>query len=379
MTIEEKANLILEKARAWAEEATSWVDFSNKLFADPGGLIPKTFPRMTERKQFFLLRQHEDVNSLLEGLIRKYGIDDGRAKKKSGKFLVRLPKTLHNALDIEAQSEGVSLNQLAAVKLAVPLKDPDAVTKSRVVEAFTRVYDGYSTDRVIVHPELNDQFLRECKKLGLLMSDYELNHLLQDIRKSGNADLPPAVKKPKINDYDEFLFASEIAFRFLQRRDGVSLDQVLCDTDLRRKFDDIALKLAPHQSEFKLRMGALYLRKTHRLSPEGAGMPSYDFLRAGRIGEVSLEKLPAVAGMYVFYDNLRPVFAGETAKLRHRIGLHLEASRDQFLPSWLEFGGEDRLELKYMAVPNVKSGERVRWLNQFINRERPPFNYQFAA
>ena len=36
----------------------------------------------------------------------------------SGKFVVRLPKSLHQRLAIEAEQEGVSLNQLALYKLA---------------------------------------------------------------------------------------------------------------------------------------------------------------------------------------------------------------------------------------------------------------------
>ena len=36
----------------------------------------------------------------------------------SGKFVVRLPKTLHQRLAIEAEQEGVSLNQWALYKLA---------------------------------------------------------------------------------------------------------------------------------------------------------------------------------------------------------------------------------------------------------------------
>lgn len=41
------------------------------------------------------------------------------ADKYSGKFIVRLPKSLHQRLAIEAQKEGVSLNQLALYKLAL--------------------------------------------------------------------------------------------------------------------------------------------------------------------------------------------------------------------------------------------------------------------
>mgnify|MGYP002588146882 CR=1 FL=1 len=36
----------------------------------------------------------------------------------SGKFIVRLPKSLHQSLVIEAQKEGVSLNQYALYKLS---------------------------------------------------------------------------------------------------------------------------------------------------------------------------------------------------------------------------------------------------------------------
>ncbi|MBQ8625825.1 MAG: toxin-antitoxin system HicB family antitoxin [Agathobacter sp.] len=36
----------------------------------------------------------------------------------SGKFVIRLPKTLHQRLAIEAEQEGVSLNQWALYKLA---------------------------------------------------------------------------------------------------------------------------------------------------------------------------------------------------------------------------------------------------------------------
>lgn len=39
-------------------------------------------------------------------------------EKYSGKFVVRLPKTLHQELSIKAAKEGVSLNQYALYKLA---------------------------------------------------------------------------------------------------------------------------------------------------------------------------------------------------------------------------------------------------------------------
>ena len=40
----------------------------------------------------------------------------------SGKFNVRVPKSLHAALASEAEAEGVSLNQLVVAKLALRLQ-----------------------------------------------------------------------------------------------------------------------------------------------------------------------------------------------------------------------------------------------------------------
>lgn len=41
------------------------------------------------------------------------------ADNYSGKFVVRLPKTLHQRLALEAEREGISLNQLAVYKLSL--------------------------------------------------------------------------------------------------------------------------------------------------------------------------------------------------------------------------------------------------------------------
>ena len=378
MNIQEKAKKVLEEAHSLAASAKSWTAFSNSVFGQEGSLVARAFPRMTERQAFYDSEEYERCNDLLLALMKQYGVEQC-ATQKSGKFVVRLPKTLHASLEVEASQEGVSLNQLALSKLAVRLSDAADLRKSLIAEAYRHVHDGYSTDRVIVHPKLNEQFLRECRRLGLRDSDYELNHLLQDVRKSQPALLPPATKKPLITDYDEFLFASEIAFRHLQRQENVSLDQVLCDPVMRAKFDEIGMRLVKSADPFKLRMGTLYLRKTHRLRPAMAAMQPVDLFSAGTIKHLKLDSLPEDPGMYVFYEDVRPMFAGETAHLRHRIRLHLEGSEQLFLPRWLDIGKESAIELRFHVTPEATSKTRLLMLNHFINQERPPFNYQAAA
>ena len=58
--------------------------------------------------------------------MERFGVANGATPKKSGKFVVRVPKTLHLALEREAAEEGVSLNQLVVAKLAVTLAQTTA-------------------------------------------------------------------------------------------------------------------------------------------------------------------------------------------------------------------------------------------------------------
>ena len=68
---------------------------------------------------------YESLNEAMEGYIEIKlennlpGPTPESAEKYSGKFVVRLPKSLHQRLVIEADKEGISLNQLALYKLAL--------------------------------------------------------------------------------------------------------------------------------------------------------------------------------------------------------------------------------------------------------------------
>src|SRR6266852_1360928 len=228
MSIERKANYILEQAKVLAANANSWTEFSTAMFDQHDGLVAKSFTTPIEKEAFFDYEQYREVNKILLGLIKRFGVKD-TTSEKSGRFVVRVPKTVHAKLVVEAKREGVSLNQLAVSKLSVPLRESMDVATPLIVQAYSNVYKGYSTDRVVVDPELNVQFLAECRRLGLNQSDYNLNHALLDIRKSGKATLPAATERTQFNDYDEYQFASEIAIRILQRTEAVTLDQVLCD------------------------------------------------------------------------------------------------------------------------------------------------------
>ena len=65
---------------------------------------------------------HEAMNLHISEMINenmKIPIPSVSEKEEySGKFVVRIPKTLHKSLALKAQKEGVSLNQYALFKLA---------------------------------------------------------------------------------------------------------------------------------------------------------------------------------------------------------------------------------------------------------------------
>src|SRR5438045_716055 len=135
MSIERKANRVLERANALAAKSQSWADFSAAMFDQFTGVVAKTFSPGMERQAFYDSEQYKEVQGILAGLMRKFGVAGGaQLKEKSGRFVVRVPKTVHHKLDIEAKREGVSLNQLAVTKLALPLPRATGVAESAVIE-----------------------------------------------------------------------------------------------------------------------------------------------------------------------------------------------------------------------------------------------------
>src|SRR5262245_32363964 len=106
MSIERKANRVLEQAKSLAGRVESWTDFSSALFDTYRGIVPKLFPGDMERKAFFDSWQYKEIQQLLTDLMRRFGVVAGsKPKEKSGRFVVRVPKTVHQKLEIEAKRE----------------------------------------------------------------------------------------------------------------------------------------------------------------------------------------------------------------------------------------------------------------------------------
>ncbi len=113
---------ILEQAESMASSAETWADLANALFDPVHGLITRAYPSRAEREAFLKTEPYKKIRQLLAHAMDTHGLVEGATPKKSGRFVVRLPQSLHAALEKEAEREGVSLNQLVVAKLSAQLK-----------------------------------------------------------------------------------------------------------------------------------------------------------------------------------------------------------------------------------------------------------------
>ncbi len=332
------ARRVLKQAQVEALSAESWTDFSNALFNPVDGLIMRAYPKTSEREAFLRTEEYKQIRELLSSSISRHGLVEGANPKKSGRFVVRLPQSLHLALDLEAERENVSLNQLVVAKLASQLNSLAGQPIALILQAFLETREGYSADRVIADPELDRRFLRRCRELNLAGTDFDLNWKLFNARKGKVLASLPKTKRYTVSSErrDEFEFASEIAARYIQQTHGTkSLDKIICDPDLAAEFDKAASRLALGFTPLEYRWVALGLRKAHRLTPEMRDAQYPEFALLGDAKSVDPSSLPNSEGLYIFRSDQQAVFVGETHNLRHRIENHLRASHHQGMPDWL--------------------------------------------
>jgi predicted HicB family RNase H-like nuclease len=120
LSIESRSQELLTRARELAEKpGTTWVDANNAIYG-PGGMFARLFPNDKDRAAFAKMKESRQLDRLIDSLPEPpVGPQRG---EYSGKFNVRVPKSLHAALASEAEAEGVSLNQLVVAKLALRLQ-----------------------------------------------------------------------------------------------------------------------------------------------------------------------------------------------------------------------------------------------------------------
>jgi site-specific DNA-methyltransferase (adenine-specific) len=201
------------------------------------------------------------------------------------------------------------------------------LTQLGVVEAFRRTHDGFSADRVVTDPELNEGFVSMCAQLGLVGDPCTWNTLLFRLRKSGRLAQVPTLRRTSFSweETDRYMFASEIAWQSLLD-DGIasSLDEILCDPVLASAFDGRAKQFAHEYSRLRYRWAALTLRKAAMVA-RGRAASLTSPTRFGKtvpLDELDAEQLPSAPGLYILSENPEgSLYAGETLNLRARLSM----------------------------------------------------------
>ena len=249
--------------------------------------------------------------------------------------------------------------------------------KERIRAAFEAIRQNESVDWVIADPALNAQFLEKCGELVIAASGATLNRALLNLRKTGQLRGLKS-RGPKVGDDDAYRFAAEMAVRFMERRDGLTLDAVLCDPELALEFDKLAETISPGFTPLQYRWAALNLRKAKSLKPEILSrIAPPERVLTSSIKDWQLDAIPSAQGLYLFFTRSECLYVGEAENLRNRLGKHLDHSDNKWLARWMWDQGTEELflELQLLAADTTQRVRRALEM-ELIRSRRPLFNVQ---
>ncbi len=249
--------------------------------------------------------------------------------------------------------------------------------KESLLEAFRETCRGYSPDRVVADPEINRTFLDACSRRGLTLAPAKLNQALLNSRKGG---LLRGIRSRRtiLPSQGDYRFAAEIAARYLERRAGCSLDEVICDPALVEEFDALAASIAPGGAPLAYRWAALNLRKQKRLAPELLARVArpVEVIQL-KVEAMAIASVPSKAGLYLFYSSEATLYVGEAENLQNRIRKHLDHSDNKHLARWLWEQTTAALHLELQVLDETVSHRIRRALELELIRSRAPlFNIQ---
>ncbi len=187
-----------------------------------------------------------------------------------------------------------------------------------VAEAFMASHEGYSADRVLADPALNESFVQNCELLGIPGQALDWNHALLRLRKRGGLSPIDTSRRTLIGRavMTPYIKASEVAWWKLSESLGYSLDDILCDPTTAERFDRLASKIAPGYSPLEYRWAALSLRK---FVSKGAHILDLvdDKLAPRSVRLTKAAELRDAPGHFLITTCGEPFFAGFAPSLRH--------------------------------------------------------------
>ena len=324
-------------------------------------LSPEYVQRGTDR--LANCRSGDPLDGAAEPTVSAPSTIDGKSKR-NGKAVKNRPA---GQTDEEATSEPLA---------------PEAAElfESGLLSAFAESNEGYSLDRLIADPVLNRRFVEECEQLGLPGDARIWNWRLFNLRKSGQlADVPTANRtEMSWQDCDGFLFASEIALAQMLADGSDSLDAILCDPEQAAEFDRIASSFVPGVPPFRLRWGALKLRKESNAARARAkvikSIGPAKFSKPRSVEVLDWSDVPSEAGLYLVSGktNAERLYAGSTLNLRQRLSNQF---RFDVQDVWKQTAGSSTNAPTvqfFTAAPN--SPDLMAYQSLLVAEYRPKFN-----
>ena len=261
----------------------------------------------------------------------------------------------------------------------------DAATRRELKDvarlAYATVYDGWSSDEVLLQDELNAKYLTECRKRMPDIRAFDFNWTLLNLRKAGELRDIRATKRRR-DRHDEYLHAAEIAARFLEDRYKVNTDRVICEPELRAEYDKVSKANVPDGETYLVRKASFTLRKSRRLQPELVSrvVDWKKQILAFPASEIANkpELIPNGPGVYIFRDETGYLYIGESSKLRDRLKKHLDDSDRQSLATYLKAEGIGGIVIEVHAFdPDSQARlkpQRRAYESELIRSRKPKFN-----
>jgi site-specific DNA-methyltransferase (adenine-specific) len=163
--------------------------------------------------------------------------------------------------------------------------------------------------------------------------------------------------------------------RHIERRDNVSLDDILLCPEIASEFDAICCDISPGFSSLRYRWAALRLRKSRNLQPEILGhvVPTEVILIP--VTNIALEEIPKAPGIYCFSSLKATLYVGEASCLRTRIKKHVVHSDNKYLARWIWEQGVEELTLElHVLKSSVATKVRKAMETELIRSRKPEFN-----
>jgi len=252
----------------------------------------------------------------------------------------------------------------------------DSVDMNMVIQAFHDARDDRkSPDFYLAEPDRNSRFIQRCRELGIEASEYAINKTLLNARKANR--LKGLDSERTMLNHDDYAFASEFAATEIRYRTGASVDDIICDPDLRTEFDHLASSMAPGHSPLEYRWALLSIRKAGKQTKWDAEFEMPVLSIPTPLFSDAVEDVPPDLGVYLLLEKQRPLYARGVRDVHHGVELHRCEGFLTPLLKRLWRPSPDDLLFSYATLPKrnlVRPAEQ-----KLIREKRPLFNIPVAV